>query len=364
METVEVEGRQWRRDRGGIGAEAAHRVLETLRAARAEQQSLTIEDEGLRGNLPGRRDHLRQAIGDVPQIPGEHPHPVTGAVHLDSCPVQLPLDHCRAQCGNGLPGRCGGLGQHRLHRREDRDPGPVQCLGSPGQGPGCDPDQVSLQHGGPSHPVRLHSQGERHGVGHDPLQRPLTQVAQDQAAQEALLRAGGPGQQVREGGVASLLGARAGRRRQILENGVHLQHLDGGCWSRLGLDSVDRRPAHPEAVLTRAAGQKGDGHRRLRWRDLAQHPGEDLDLFQPGASGGNGFGDCDDVGEEHRSRLPVSRRKHGWPPQDRNRSNGSSSIPASSSDDSTCFSTGTRSIGFARAHGSLRSRSPTSGSRT
>ena len=131
-------------------------------------------------------------------------------------------------------------------------------------------------------------------------QRALPQLAGDQPAEQALLRARWPGRTARS----------TSSRRRVCEPGpdssamVGERRVDlGDRQRRLGgrrRQVAQRRPADPGPALQQLAGQVRDGRDHLVRRRGAQAVGEQRDLDRAGRRGGDLRRRRGDLGEEHR----------------------------------------------------------------
>ena len=204
MQDVEEEHRQRLRCAGGGDIDAA--VLAAPSAAAAEprrgdlksvrapvgsqRDRLAVGDQVLHRQRERRLDDFGQPGGDVVEAAGVDRNVVAGAVDLDAGSVELGLENRLAAElveGFGDPGR--GLGQHRADGPTD----PQRELGqrrlTAGQGGRRDGGQIAAQHRRPAHGRGGDARCLRHGVGHHPGQRALTQFAAEETPQERLLGA-------------------------------------------------------------------------------------------------------------------------------------------------------------------------------
>ncbi len=102
----------------GLGAEAAHRLLEgARRAGLVERERLAVEDDVGDRQRPGDVDDLGHAGGDVGEAPGVDADDVAATVDLDPRAVELVLDRRLAGRPQGRRDVGRGRGEHRLHGR-------------------------------------------------------------------------------------------------------------------------------------------------------------------------------------------------------------------------------------------------------
>ena len=156
----------------------------------------------------------------------------------------------------------------------------------------------------------------RDGVGHHGLQRALAQVAQHQPAQELLLAAGRPAEQL--GQLAPPLGLRpgAGHPGQALEGGVDVGHRERGL-RRRRRRLAQRRPAHAQPPLPRLTGQEGDAGRRLVRPQPRDAAASSLDLGGARARVAATAAEVDDLVEQHPVRTIRSPGRSASPPGSR-----------------------------------------------
>ena len=82
--------------------EPAHRHLKGLGlAVGSKGDRFAVEDGRPSRQPPDRLDDLRDSVGRVGKVSGEHSHLVIGAMDLDPGAVKLPFDRGRADPGEG-----------------------------------------------------------------------------------------------------------------------------------------------------------------------------------------------------------------------------------------------------------------------
>ena len=175
VQHVEEERLQPGRRALALGAEAAHRVLEQLRAtAGIDAERLAVEHHRRDGQRACRSDNGREPFRDLVEVAGEHAHLVAEAVDLNPRPVELPFDARRApgidQRGSHV-GR--GRGEHRLHGREHLQADGVERVDATLPGQCCRPTEITEEHRRPPHRCRWDVLGVGDGLGDDTLVRSL-----------------------------------------------------------------------------------------------------------------------------------------------------------------------------------------------
>ncbi len=137
-----------------------------------------------------------------------------------------------------------------------------------------------------------------HRVDHDALQGSLPQLPDQQLAQEPLLDAGGPPEEVRQHAAPRGLGARAGLGSDLLQRGVDLGHGE-----RIGVSRrrrlTQRRPAHADLALPELAGQVGHRRDDLGRLQPAQAVGEPGDLAEPTGDAGDRVPGLGELTQQH-----------------------------------------------------------------
>ena len=173
------------------------------------------------------------------------------------------------------------------------------------------PGQVAGQHRRPAHRGERHAERLGGGVGDEPLERAVAQLAHEQAADEVLLGRGGPGV---GGGAAGRTGpsANPAPRRPASSSSVRSRSRHG-----------QRRRRRPGATSTAATVRQPTPMRPWRGAPVrmatttgssspssrAEQVGQRRHLGRPGPGGGDRLGGGDDVGEQrvgHRTILPSA----------------------------------------------------------
>ena len=231
------------------------------------------------------------------------PTSVAGPVHLDPGAVQLPLHRGRTDPVERLGDALRRLRQHRQHRSADLEPERGQGGGAAGQRGRRDRAQVTAEHHRPADVVRPQPRRPGDGVDHHAGQRALAKLADEQLAQEALLRRGGPGEDPGEQPAALRLRPGAALPADPLERRVHLGHAERRLRGRRR-DVAQRRPAHPDLTLPQLPGEEGHRHRHLPRPRPGQRPGEPLDLAEPGRGGRHRVRGVREIAQQHPAHLP------------------------------------------------------------
>ena len=138
-----------------------------------------------------------------------------------------------------------------------------------------DPAEVAGHHRGPADERGRHRRRLGHGVGHQPRERTLAELADEQAAQEVDLLRGGPVEHVAQDLVPTGRRPAAGRGLDPVEHPVDVGDRQAWARSRARPRRLNtRRPPDADAALTRLAGE--EPHRRLdlvgREADRAARP--------------------------------------------------------------------------------------------
>ena len=180
-------------------------------------------------------------------------------MHLDTGPVELVLERGLAELGQGFGDVGRGLGEHRLDRPEQLDPEAREPRSSVDERGPRHGGQVAREHRRAAHQVGLESGGPRHGFGHQSLEGPLAQLADQQPEHEFLLVPGRACEQLAQQAALCLGRTLAGGVGETLERGVHLDDLERGCLGgALGLRGLEGGIADADPSLPGGAREKGD----------------------------------------------------------------------------------------------------------
>ena len=221
-------------------------------------------------------------------------------MHLDTGAVELVFERGFAELGQGFGDVGRGLGEHRLDRPEQLDPEAREPRSSVDERGPRHGGQVAREHRSTAHQVGLEPGGPRHGFGHESLERPLSQLADQQPEQEFLLVPGRAREQLAQQAVLRLGRALAGGVGEALELGVDLGELYGRCSGRaLGPHSLEGGVPDADPSLPGGAREKGDRGFDFLRSGLLQRGGEQVDLREPAARLGDAAGGLDEVVEAH-----------------------------------------------------------------
>ena len=174
-----------------LPAEAAHRVLEAMGTfVFAESDRLTVEHQRARRERAHRGDDFGEAVGDLVEVAGVHPHFVVPPVHLDPRAVELPLD--RRGSGGFERGRdvLGGGREHGLDRPQQLEAHGRERVDTVRECEAGSDAQVTAEHRGPPHDRERHVGRARDRIGHHPFERALAQLAEEEASEEVGLGLG------------------------------------------------------------------------------------------------------------------------------------------------------------------------------
>ncbi len=203
------------------------------------------------------------------------------------------------------------LREHRLEGAEELEMEagePRAALGEDGFG---HRRQLPGQHERPAHLVRRHLRRRGEGLGHQPGEGPLAQLAVDQAHEELLLVASAAGEEAGEEARPLGGGSGAGDGADPLESRVHLgqgeRGLRGGRF-RPGVAHGGAAEADPP--LAQMAREEGHGDVDLLG-PLSAEPAQEIPqsggLLQAGSGLGDPAGGGDEVGEAHRVSVLKDR---------------------------------------------------------
>ena len=154
------------------------------------------------------------------------------------------------------------------------------------RGRGRDHAEVAAQHHRPPHVLGRHAGRPGDRVDHDALQRALAQLADQQLAQEPLLRRGRAGEQLSQQGPAGRLRPGPGLPADLVERRVDRADPQGRRVRR-GRHLAQRGPADTDLPLPKLAGEERDRRGRLVGVGPAEHVGEQSDLAKPRGRAGH-----------------------------------------------------------------------------
>ena len=303
MKTVEEECGEWPRGlgrRSRLRPEPAHRHLERLRSSVVtERDRLAVEDDCRDIQRVKRSDDLRDALGDVGEVAGEHAHVVVHTMCLDTRAIELPFDVRATQLLERARHVLGGLSQHRRDRPQRRQPEASQTLDALPHGDLRDRRHVAGEHRRTPHGRRWNVGGLRDRLEHHALERSLAKLSEKEPSEEALLGLRRVREQRLELASPSCLRARARDAPQTCDRRIDLEQLQGGRRGR-GRKVSQRRPPHPNGSLRQHAGEIGNGDRDLVGSRLHETGCETLDLREPRRGRGD-VSRCErDLREQHR----------------------------------------------------------------
>ena len=131
-------------------------------------------------------------------------------MHLDARPVELPLNERLAELLDRGLDRLDARGKHGFQRSQQPQPDLAQALLAGAKRDLGGLTQVARQHEGATQKRCRDAGAPGDGVGHDPLERALAELADQQAAQKQLLFLGRPRQERAQRVTASRLDTLAG----------------------------------------------------------------------------------------------------------------------------------------------------------
>ncbi len=291
----------------GVAAEPGHHVLEPVGpGVFGQADDLAVDHQGGAREGAHQLDHRPQARRHVVTVPREEPHLVTRAVGLEPGAVQLLLHRRRAAVPReGVRHGVARRRQHGLYEAPHLQPDLRQSVGTLGQRHRRDHRQVPGQHRCPPDQRQRHPRRLGHGVGHQPGQRPLAQLAQQQPPEEGLLILGGSRHQGAEPAGAHGLGSGAGGDSQLVQGPVEAadgERRGGGRWD---LESAHGGPTDPDPALPDHARERGDHHLDLVGVQPPDQVGQRGHLGRPAGRRGDGSGRGDDFAQQHRLILAT-----------------------------------------------------------
>ena len=250
-----------------------------------------------------------QHRGDLVQVAGVDAYLVAASVHLDADPVELPLNRRFPEARERLADIGRGRGKHRQNRPEELEAHRREPLLPALERELRRRREVAREHQRAADALRRNGRRPRDGVGHQPGERTLPQLAREEPPQERGLSRRGARQQVGEQGAATGRGPAPGRPLELGDRPVELG--DGDRRRRRGcrLDAVDHPVPHADPALARRTREEADHDGHLARLEAAEQPGEQRDLLRARARAGDLFGDLDDVGEKrHAGSTNFPRR--------------------------------------------------------
>ena len=311
MEQVEEERGQWHLVAQALGIGATGRAgaghLERFGSAVSPHgEDLAIEHRSADVQPGEGLDHLREAVGDLLESPGEEAHLTLVDVCLQADPVQLGLDeHLAAQAGQGSSDIRRGPGEHRPERAPDLEGERLESGDSALQSRARHGSGMPGEHDGTANRRVRDVSGLGDGLEHDSVAGALPSLAGQQSPQPALLVRGREGEQGGDRGRAPRGGAGSAQAPDLRGGGVHVLDREGRLGRGLG-QPLQTAPAHTDPTLREDSGEvRRDDLDRLRSvrRGAHQAGGEGLDLGRAGGGRGHGARGVDDLSEEHLSIL-------------------------------------------------------------
>ena len=205
---------------------------------------------------------MPETRADLVERAREEAHLVTVLVDLDARAVQLRLEGGRStEIVERLLDRARRLREHRRERAADLEPERVERAGASAHRRCSDRGQITTKHRRTTDLACLDASRRRDRVDHHAGERPLAQIAREQAAQEDLLELGRVRHHVQKKRRASGLRARARCLRHFGERAVHLCHRERRR-GRRRRHRGERGPADADAALQELPREPrhDDGH--------------------------------------------------------------------------------------------------------
>ena len=166
-----------------------------------------------------------------------------------------------------------------------------------------DPAEVARQHRGSTHERGGHRRGLGDGIGHEPAERALAQLAHEEAPQEVDLVVRGAVEHVAQDGLAAGGRSAAGRLLDPVERVVDVGDGQAGRGRRRDVQAEHGRPPDTDAALARFTGEEPDRRHDLGGREPTEQLGERRGLGGPGPRRRDRGRGGDDVGEQHGSGV-------------------------------------------------------------
>jgi hypothetical protein len=182
------------------------------------------------------------------------------------------IDGRGAEARERLGGALGRVGEHRMHGPEELEAEAREPRGTVGQRGFRDGASVTGQHDGTAHLAGGQSGRLRERFDEQPFERPLAELADDEATEEVLLGWRRAGEKRAELAAALRGGSGSAPARDALERGVDLgerQRRRGGGIARVRRRG--RRPAEADPALPGLAGEESHADPDLVRRERARH---------------------------------------------------------------------------------------------
>jgi len=192
------------------------------------------------------------------------------------------------------------LSEHRLHRLENLEGEARKARFAFGERGFGDCGKAARTHRRRSHPLRPQLRRFRDGVEHDPFERALAQLAEQQPREKILLGRGRSREKLREqarplgGGTFSL------DLREACERFVDLREREPGrAGGRRGERVFQRRVADADLALSRVAAEIRHAQRYFRRIEPSQAVRERVDFRKAAARPRDAPGGGQQFGEQH-----------------------------------------------------------------
>ena len=238
-------------------------------------------------------DDFRHRLGDLIQRARVDAHLAPALVHLDARAVHLPLE-CRLaaeQLAQRLRRRRRRSARASARRGEQLEPEPApERFGPFEQRDARDRAEARHVHGRAAHlrDGQLGRRGDR--IDHDAVERALAQLAHEKPREERLLPWRRACEERPQETAAARRRARALRRGDLGERGIHLlQRQRGGGGVSRGAGILQQRVADADPPLRDRAGEKMHRGLYLVRVECAQVGGKRLHLAEARGGGGNAF---------------------------------------------------------------------------
>ena len=266
--------------------ETAHRILKRVgRAPGLEHDGLAVEDQRLRARALDSGYDLGSGGRHVVAGARIDAHVLSAFVCLHAGAVELPLERRHGNACHRVGDVIGRLRQHRGEWLKERDRVAAQTGRAVGQCARCHGGNSAGDHRRPAHCLRGHASSRGDSFDHEPVERTLAQLAQQQARQKfPFARHGSCEKRAQEAAAFGDRTATAGSS-DLFERRVDFREGEGGRFDirdGLALPGVaNHGPTDAAASLARCAREKRHANVDLCRREPAQEFRDACDLRAP-----------------------------------------------------------------------------------
>jgi hypothetical protein len=228
-------------------------------------------------------------------------------VHLNTRAIELVFERRLTERGERLvDARC-GFGEHRLNRLERAQQKLRQLGVAIDDGGVRDGREIARQHAGAPNPRGRNARRARDGLDQHPLERALSELAEQQAHEEVLLVGRRPAEQPTQDLGAGTRGSGASRSRQTIECAIDVRDLEvGRSRGRQVAHGRQLGAADADPALTHAAAQKRDDDDQFVGRHSPEQVGKPADLVETPGRRANLAGNGHDFRQAHPNSVLKS----------------------------------------------------------